>query len=56
MTSKINHPTLHHVTLKTTRLEEMIDWYATVVGSKANYHFLAAPGSPTTPPIIVSGC
>lgn len=39
MTSKINQPRLHHVTLKTRRLQEMIDWYGTVVGSKANFQF-----------------
>ena len=39
MTSKINQPTLHHVNLKTTRLQEMIDWYGTVVGSKPNFQF-----------------
>ena len=25
-------PLLHHVTFKTTRLQEMVDWYGTVVG------------------------
>jgi catechol 2,3-dioxygenase-like lactoylglutathione lyase family enzyme len=25
-------PPLHHVNLMTTRLQEMIDWYGTVVG------------------------
>jgi catechol 2,3-dioxygenase len=25
-------PLLHHVTLKTTRLQEMVDWYGTVLG------------------------
>jgi catechol 2,3-dioxygenase len=30
-------PTLHHVTLKTTRLKEMIDWYDAVVGLKPQY-------------------
>ncbi len=25
-------PTLHHINLKTTRLQEMVDWYAAVVG------------------------
>jgi len=39
VTSKINQPTLHHVNLKTTRLQEMIDWYGTVVGSKPNFQF-----------------
>ena len=30
-------PKFHHVNLKTTRLQEMIDWYAIVVGSKPNF-------------------
>jgi catechol 2,3-dioxygenase len=29
-------PTLHHVNLKTTRMQEMIDWYGVVVGSTVN--------------------
>lgn len=37
----IHRPVLHHVTLKTTRLQEMIDWYGTVTGM--NVHF-AFPG------------
>lgn len=32
-------PTLHHVTLKTTRLREMIDWYVQVVGLRPTYRF-----------------
>jgi catechol 2,3-dioxygenase len=28
------HPKFHHVNLKTTRLQEMIDWYSAVVGSE----------------------
>ena len=28
------HPSFHHLNLKTTRLQEMIDWYALVVGSE----------------------
>ncbi len=28
------HPKFHHVNLKTTRLQEMIDWYGTVVGTE----------------------
>src|ERR1700730_6176080 len=34
VTSKtsIKRPVLHHVLLKTTRLQETIDWYAAVVG------------------------
>jgi hypothetical protein len=27
----MSNPTLHHVTLKTTRLKEMIDWYVVVL-------------------------
>src|ERR1700730_10729073 len=30
-----------HVNLKTTRMQEMIDWYGTVVGAKPNFHFPA---------------
>jgi catechol 2,3-dioxygenase len=32
-------PILHHVNLKTTRLQEMIDWYATVVGLTSIFQF-----------------
>ena len=28
------NPVLHHVNLKTSRLQEMIDWYRTVVGTE----------------------
>lgn len=30
-------PVLHHVTFKTTRLQEMIDWYGVVVGMQVNF-------------------
>jgi catechol 2,3-dioxygenase len=30
-------PKLHHVTLKTTRLDEMIAWYALVTGAHVNF-------------------
>ena len=37
---KVKHvmikPTFHHVNLKTTRLQEMIDWYGVVVGATVN--------------------
>jgi catechol 2,3-dioxygenase len=33
----MSNATLHHVTLKTTRLKEMIDWYGAVVGLKPQY-------------------
>ncbi len=32
-------PILHHINLKTRRLQEMIAWYGTVVGMKLNYQF-----------------
>src|SRR3954464_12461170 len=35
----ITRPVLHHVNLKTTRLQEMIDWYATVVGLTTVFQF-----------------
>ena len=30
-------PTMHHVNLKTTKLQEMIDWYGLVLGAKVNF-------------------
>ena len=30
-------PKLHHVTFKTTRLDEMIAWYGTVIGAKVQF-------------------
>jgi catechol 2,3-dioxygenase len=36
-------PTLHHVTFKTTRMQEMIDWYGVVVGTRV--HFQDAVGA-----------
>lgn len=30
-------PTLHHVTLKTGRLGEMVDWYTLVIGARVNF-------------------
>jgi catechol 2,3-dioxygenase-like lactoylglutathione lyase family enzyme len=32
-------PALHHANLKTTRLQEMIDWYAVVLGAKVNFQW-----------------
>jgi catechol 2,3-dioxygenase len=32
-------PTLHHVNLKTTRLQEMIDWYALAIGLRVTHQF-----------------
>jgi catechol-2,3-dioxygenase len=34
-------PVLHHVNLKTTQLQAMIDWYTAVVGSKVTFQFPA---------------
>ena len=33
----VAHPILHHVNLKTTRLDEMIAWYGQVAGLRANF-------------------
>ncbi len=38
-TEAFDRPTLHHVTMKTTRLQEMIDWYGTVIGAEVSYQF-----------------
>jgi len=32
-------PTLHHVNLKTKRLQEMVDWYGIVVGMKPTFQY-----------------
>ena len=32
MTAPTIKPTLHHATFKTTRLQEMIDWYGVTMG------------------------
>jgi len=32
-------PKFHHVNLKTTRLQEMIDWYSTVVGADVLFQY-----------------
>src|ERR1700741_4393518 len=37
--SALAPPILNHVNLKTTRLQEMIDWYATVVGLITVFQF-----------------
>jgi catechol 2,3-dioxygenase len=36
---KMISPTMHHINLKTTRLNEMIDWYGLVLGAKVNFQF-----------------
>ena len=32
------HPVLHHVTLKTNRVDEMVRWYGITVGVTTNHH------------------
>jgi catechol 2,3-dioxygenase len=34
---KFNHPILHHVTLKTSRLDEMVEWYSLVIGATVQF-------------------
>ena len=34
---RVIHPRLHHVNLKTTRLQEMVDFYRTLVGAEVIY-------------------
>ena len=36
---QVVHPALHHVNLKTNRLDEMIEWYGSVVGTTVTYKF-----------------
>lgn len=38
-TTSTPNPTLHHINLKTVRLQEMIDWYALVVGIEPTHRF-----------------
>ncbi|HEY6762145.1 MAG TPA: VOC family protein [Baekduia sp.] len=37
--ARVHVPVLHHVNLKTCRLQEMIDWYGLVVGSRPVHQF-----------------
>lgn len=36
---QVRTPVLHHINLKTTRLQELIDWYGTVLGTRVNHQF-----------------
>lgn len=36
--TQVIRPTMHHVNLKTTRLQEMIDWYGKVIGGRPSFH------------------
>ena len=37
--STVIHPKFHHVNLKTTRLDEMIEWYSAVVGAEVIFRY-----------------
>ena len=37
--ASVHTPTIHHVNLKTTRLQELIDWYGTVVGARVLFQW-----------------
>ena len=37
--TSIIRPTLHHINLKTKRLQEMIEWYMTVISMRPTYQF-----------------
>lgn len=39
MSTTVHRPSFHHVNLKTTRLQELIDWYGAVVGAEVTYQF-----------------
>ena len=43
-------PKLHHVTIKTSDLDEMITWYGIVIGAQVQFRD-QSPGPPTTRPI-----
>ena len=38
-TTTVIHPKFHHVNLKTTRLQEMIDWYSALIGTEVTHQF-----------------
>ncbi len=35
--SEVIRPNFHHVTIKTSHLQAMVDWYVTVIGAKVNF-------------------
>jgi catechol-2,3-dioxygenase len=39
MTQTTIRPAFHHVNLKTTRLDEMIEWYSTLVGAEVVFRY-----------------
>jgi catechol 2,3-dioxygenase len=34
---RVINPMVHHINIKTTKLQEMIDWYGLVVGTNVNF-------------------
>ena len=50
------NPVLHHINLKTTRLQEMIDWYGTVVGTTPTFQFPVGAWLSKSAPITASRC
>jgi len=34
---RVINPVMHHINIKTTKLQEMIDWYGLVLGAKVNF-------------------
>ena len=34
---RVINPAMHHINIKTTKLQEMIDWYGLVLGAKVNF-------------------
>ncbi len=35
--AEVIRPVFHHVTIKTSRLHELVDWYCTVIGAEVNF-------------------
>ena len=48
MDQDIIHPTLHHFGVETRHLEEMVDWYAKVVGMTTRYSTSREVGASVT--------
>ena len=34
---RVINPAMHHINIKTTKLQKMIDWYGLVLGAKVNF-------------------
>ena len=44
MSESVIHPKFHHFNLKTTRLDEMIDYYSVLVGAEVIFRMTSARG------------